>query len=242
MEKYVSLNPRLIRCDVSLNKGSTTTLHLRNISDQPLAYKVTANLFRRHHINPSVVVLQPQETIQFQFTQKPLDQLPLGLNNYPDEFLLNIVSFETLPANMRSDYVALLDMWRTIPQDRVLRTRIDVSLNPTNLLTESSTKSITVRHPVENYLSLSFWDVNFDVAIGKENLSKFRVKNISSQPVNFSLKTKNNYRYMFVWLTTQECILTFFCLKRQRRCISEDDHSKKSHTILRTFKNISTSK
>ena len=129
VEKYLSVSSSFLHFEVTLGKQNTAMIHLQNISCQPIACKVKTNEVLRYFVKPNIAVLQPYETIQVEFIQEPFKELPPDLNNCRDKFLLQVVSFETLSADLKNDHNAIFNEWNVIPQSCILQTKIHVSMS-----------------------------------------------------------------------------------------------------------------
>ncbi|XP_073050296.1 vesicle-associated protein 2-2-like isoform X2 [Primulina eburnea] len=105
--QLVEILPREIKFIFEMKKQSSSTVHLTNVTEQYVAYKVKTTSPKKYCVRPNVGIINPKSTCDFVVTMQAQKTAPLELQ-CKDKFLIQstVVPFGTTEEGITSDMFA----------------------------------------------------------------------------------------------------------------------------------------
>lgn len=123
--QLVEILPREIKFIFEVKKQSSSTVHLANVTEQYVAFKVKTTSPKKYCVRPNVGVIKPKSTCDFVVTMQAQKSAPLELQ-CKDKFLIQstVVPFGTTEEGITSD------MFSKDGENYIEETKIRVVLTP----------------------------------------------------------------------------------------------------------------
>lgn len=118
-----------ITFSVTPNRKSYTKLHLHNISDDTLAYKVKTTNIKSYCVRPNAALLAPGEEIDVELIQQAYKSIPEDFFRSRDRFLLQIARLVEVPRGPGEGslhgYATAMDLWTKVPDNVIYKSKFE---------------------------------------------------------------------------------------------------------------------
>lgn len=136
MEKLFAYSPPMLQFDVVLEHQSTTHMELKNVSHEPLSFKIKTNNPNRYSVQPNSGIIAPDETAAVKFTQMAFHFFPEDLEDCTDRFQLLAIPLSQVPMENPLDpssqytHQEATKLWKIAPVNAIVKVKIAVTLVP----------------------------------------------------------------------------------------------------------------
>eukprot|EP00871_Galdieria_phlegrea_P005346 jgi/Galph1/5812/GphlegSOOS_G4441.1 len=120
MEKLLQVFPTDLEFRLELSKPLVQTLKLKNIAEEPLAFKVKTTNPKRYFVKPNAAMLPVGKEIQVSIVLQPLQELPVDLYTCRDKFLLQAVKLG------KDTNVDIQELWKNVTADQLYQQKFRV--------------------------------------------------------------------------------------------------------------------
>lgn len=133
MEKWLAYSPSTLQFDVVLHQQNTTLMDMKNVSSEPLAFKVKTNKPTRYSVQPNSATMNPGDALTVKFSQMAFQDFPQDMDDCPDKFQLLMIPLSQVPMGPHESsafhgHESISDLWKVAPVNAIVKVKISIVL------------------------------------------------------------------------------------------------------------------